>query len=115
MSSAASGSRLATGSSASSTCGRWASARAIATALRLAAGQGAGALSGKGSETNSAQMIIGGAAFDRGQAAERRPQPAMAAEGARGDIAQHAAPPHQAGMLPDHRQRQARLTQPLAG
>jgi len=26
-------------------------------------------------------MIIGGSAFDRGQAAERRPQPAIAAEG----------------------------------
>jgi hypothetical protein len=37
-------------------------------ALRLSAGQCAGALSGECHETDRAQIVIGGAAFDRGQA-----------------------------------------------
>src|SRR4249919_3902432 len=51
-------------------------------ALRLPARQGARALSGQRCETNRTQIIIGGPTFDSGQAAERRPQPAIAAEGA---------------------------------
>lgn len=42
-------------------------------ALRLPAGESAGTLSGQRCEANRTQVVVGGAPFDRGQAAKRRP------------------------------------------
>ena len=84
-------------------------------ALRLAAGQGAGALLRQMRQPDLAQVVARRRQLLGRQPAERGPPGLVPAQRAAGDVGQHAAPAHQVGVLRDHRQVEPRAAQLLAG
>ena len=114
-SSEASGSRLATGSSASSAAGRCASARAIEARCAWPPDSVPARWAAKSARPTSLQARHGVRLFRARQHAERGGEGPVPAEGAAQHVGQHAAPGDQPGLLEHHAHGDPRIGQGAAG